>query len=192
MPTVLVLPRGPGTAAMAAPLGLQRVSTLSTLLQERALSAAEAVAPGSVQRLPDLGGDGSLDGLAEAIARVWPQPDAPGPLLILWSDMPRWRPAHLEAALSDLADGCELTVGPVFDGGLYLLGLARPLPALFERPSEDWRSPDTMAMTLAAAVREGLEVGLLRAERALRSPADVAAALADPLLDSELRGVLAT
>jgi uncharacterized protein len=109
---------------------------------------------------------------------------------MVWPDLSRWRSAHLDAALSDLADGCDLAVGPVFDGGFYLLGLAHPMPGLLELADDAWHSPDAMAMTLAVAARGGVEAGLLRAERALRTPADVAAALADPLLDNELRGLL--
>ena len=110
--------------------------------------------------------------------------------MLLWPDLPRWRSVHVEAALSDLADGCDLAIGPMFDGGFYLLGLARPLPSLLELDSETWQSPDAMALTLAVAARGGVEAGLLRAERALRTEGDVAAALADPLLDEELKTLL--
>jgi hypothetical protein len=42
-----------------------------------------------------------------------------------------------------------------------------------------------------SAVREaGLELGILRAERALHRPADVRAALADPLLPDALAKIL--
>ncbi len=64
------------------------------------------------------------------------------------------------------------------------------MPSLLELADESGRSSDILAMTLALVARGGLEAGLLRAERALRSPADVAAALADPLLDNELREIL--
>ena len=48
-----------------------------------------------------------------------------------------------------------------------------------------------MTTALGAAQLEGLQAGLLRAERGLRSPGDVRAALADPLLDAELAALLA-
>jgi hypothetical protein len=130
------------------------------------------------------------ESLGAVLSSVWTGDGGAGPLLLLWPDLPRWRPAHLDAALSDLADGCDLSLGPVFDGGFYLLALARPLPGLLELPAESWRRPDAMTTTLAAAAKGGVEVGLLRAERALRTPADVAAALADPLLDQDLRNLL--
>jgi len=43
----------------------------------------------------------------------------------------------------------------------------------------------------AAVSEAGLELGILRAERALQRPADVCAALADPLLPESLRRLLA-
>jgi glycosyltransferase A (GT-A) superfamily protein (DUF2064 family) len=97
---------------------------------------------------------------------------------------------HAAAALSDLDSGCDVAIGPVFDGGFYLVGLARPLPRLFS-PSEDgWRSADAMAIAIGAAHEAGLELGLLRAERALHRPGDVRAALADPITDPEIRRLL--
>jgi glycosyltransferase A (GT-A) superfamily protein (DUF2064 family) len=113
-----------------------------------------------------------------------------GPLLIAWPELMHWRPEHAEAALTDLGDGYELSVGPVFDGGFYLLAQAHPLPALFGLPDAIWRSPDSLTLVLGAAHAAGVEGGMLRAERGLRSPGDVRAALADPLLDPELRALL--
>jgi hypothetical protein len=203
--TVLVMGSWSVTAALAERLGEERARALAALLRDRALAAAEAVGPGAVQSL----GDGDVQGLAGGDVRrlagedvrgaltkaaadgLWPLSDEPGPLLILWPGLARWRPAHVDAALADLADGCDLAVGPVFDGGFYLLGLAHPMPSLLELADGAGRSPDALAMTLALAARGRVEAGLLRAERALRTPADVAAALADPLLDNELRGLLA-
>jgi glycosyltransferase A (GT-A) superfamily protein (DUF2064 family) len=113
-----------------------------------------------------------------------------GPLLIVWPDLPRLRPGHAQAALDDLGAGCDLVLGPAIDGGLYLIGIARPLPKLFGLPEEAWRSRDVMMMGIAAAREAGLEVGILRAERALHRPADVRAALADPLLPDSLAKIL--
>ena len=109
-----------------------------------------------------------------------------GPLLIAWPELPVWRPVHGDGALTDLADGCGVAVGPIFDGGFYLLAFAELLPALLEVP----RSLDAMNRAFAAAHEAEVGIGLLRPERGLRSAGDVAAALADPLLDDELRGLL--
>jgi glycosyltransferase A (GT-A) superfamily protein (DUF2064 family) len=129
-------------------------------------------------------GQGIAARLADASARLFSH--GHGPLLIVWPDLLRWRPDHAAGALYDLEQGCDLSLGPVFDGGLYLLAIARPLPELFALPEQTWRSPDAMTVAVAAAQHAGLEIGILRTERALHRPADVRAALADPLLAPEL------
>jgi glycosyltransferase A (GT-A) superfamily protein (DUF2064 family) len=133
-------------------------------------------------------GDGIAGRLADAAARVFGRGN--GPLLIIWPDLPRLRPEHARAALDDLAAGCDVVLGPVIDGGFYLIAIARPLPKLFALSEQTWRSPDAMTVALAAAREGGLEIGLLRAERALNRPADVRAALADPVLPEVVAKVL--
>ncbi len=193
---------------LAALLGPARYVRLEQILLSRAAAWAAGVAPGRVHVAYEPGGaepslrplvgaeaelfaqagDGASRRVAVAAQRVCATGD--GPLLIVWPELPRWRPEHAVGALGDLADGCDVAVGPVFDGGFYLLALARFAPAVFELPDDGWRHPEAMGRMLAAAHRAGLEAGLLRAERALRRPADVQAELADPLLDEELRTVL--
>jgi glycosyltransferase A (GT-A) superfamily protein (DUF2064 family) len=142
----------------------------------------------------DLGGGGlhtaaASEGLAEAVQRVF-SAGSGEPVLVIWPALPAWGPEHAEGVLDDLAAGCGASVGPVFDGGLYLLALTRILPAVFALPAETWDSPHAMGRVLGAVNEEGVAVGLLRAERGLRRPADVRAALVDPLLDEELRALL--
>jgi glycosyltransferase A (GT-A) superfamily protein (DUF2064 family) len=132
-------------------------------------------------------GEGIAGRLADASARVLAR--ARGPLLIVWPDLPRLRVAHATGALDDLAAGCDVVLGPVIDGGLYLVGLARPLPELFALPERTWRN-DVMGVALTAIRDVGFEVGILRAERALHRPGDVRAALADPLLPAEMAAIL--
>ena len=88
------------------------------------------------------------------------------------------------------AAGCEAAVAPLFDGGFYLLALTRVIPALLELPADAWESPDATGLILTPINQAEVPVGLVRPERALRRPADVRAALADPLLDSALRALL--
>jgi len=133
-------------------------------------------------------GDGIAGRLADAAARVFAR--SSGPVLIVWPDLPRLRSEHADAALDDMNAGCDVTLGPVVDGGFYLIALARPLPKLFALPEQTWRSPDAMTMAIAAARDAGLEIGLLRVERALNRPADVRAALADPSLPELVAKVL--
>jgi glycosyltransferase A (GT-A) superfamily protein (DUF2064 family) len=78
----------------------------------------------------------------------------------------------------------------VVDGGLYLIGIAHPVPKLFALPEQSWRGRDVMMIALSAVREAGLELGILRAERALHRPADVRAALADPLLPDALAKIL--
>jgi glycosyltransferase A (GT-A) superfamily protein (DUF2064 family) len=133
-------------------------------------------------------GDGIAGRVADAAARVFAR--FSGPLLIVWPDLPRLRREHAEAALDDLQAGCDVVLGPAYDGGFYLVGIPRPLPRLFGLPEQAWRSADVMTMGLAAARDAGLEVGILRAERALHRPADIRAALADPTLPELVAKVL--
>jgi glycosyltransferase A (GT-A) superfamily protein (DUF2064 family) len=112
------------------------------------------------------------------------------PVLVVWPELPRLRPEHATAALDDLSAGCDLTLGPIIDGGFYLIAIDRPQPSLFALPEEAWREPDVMGIALAAAREAGLEVGLLRSERGLHRPADLRAAQADPTLPPELARIL--
>jgi glycosyltransferase A (GT-A) superfamily protein (DUF2064 family) len=211
-PAVLIMVRAPRRGevrrALEPLLGADRSAALQAALIVQALAWARAVAPGEVHvahEPPDAAGelrrllgsetalfpqngDGIAGRLADAAARVFVHHT--GPLLIAWPDLPRLRPDHARAALGDLEAGCDLVLGPAIDGGFYLIGLARPLPQLFALPEQAWRSPDAMTIGLAAARDTGLEIGLLRVERALHRPADVRAALADPLLPPELGQIL--
>jgi glycosyltransferase A (GT-A) superfamily protein (DUF2064 family) len=83
-----------------------------------------------------------------------------------------------------------VAIGPVFDGALYLLALAEPIPELLALGERPWRGVQAMARVFGIVERRQLEVGLLRAERGLRRPNDVLALRADPLTDGELREVL--
>jgi uncharacterized protein len=132
-------------------------------------------------------GEGIAGRLADGSARVLAR--AGGPLLIVWPDLPRFRATHAAGALDDLGAGCDVVLGPAIDGGLYLVGIARPLPELFALPEQTWRH-DVMGVALTAIRDVGYEVGILRAERALHRPADVRAALADPLLPGDVGTIL--
>jgi glycosyltransferase A (GT-A) superfamily protein (DUF2064 family) len=200
--------RGEVRRALEPLLGADRCAALQAALLQQAATWARAVAPGELHVAhdqldagPELrtlmgadalvfpqNGEGIAARVADAAARVFHRHQ--GPLLIVWPDLPRLRAEHARAALGDLQAGCDVSFGPVIDGGYYLIAINRPLPQLFALPEQAWRSPDAMTMGLAAARDAGLEVGILRAERALHRPTDIRAALADPLLAPELQRLL--
>jgi glycosyltransferase A (GT-A) superfamily protein (DUF2064 family) len=209
---VLVMARAPRRGevrlALEPMLGAERCATLQAALIMQAVEWAHTVAPEGVHIAHDppdaaaeirrlagpegavfpQNGEGIAARLADAAARVFVRHD--GPLLVVWPDLPRLRVEHAGAALGDLEEGCDVVLGPAIDGGFYLIGISRPMPKLFALPEKAWRSPDVMTIGLAAAREAGLEVGLLRAERALHRPGDVRAALADPLLPRDVAQIL--
>lgn len=212
-PAVLVMARAPRRGevrrALEPLLGADACLALQSLLIARTVEWAMAVAgaghvhvahdpPDAARELRRLvgpgvslfpqNGDGISGRLADAAARVFARHE--GPVLIVWPDLPRMRRSHATAALADLGSGCDVVLGPAIDGGLYLIGIARPLPSLFALPEQAWRSPDVMAVGFAAAHRSGLEIGILRVERALHRPADVRAVLADPLVPVDIRNLI--
>jgi glycosyltransferase A (GT-A) superfamily protein (DUF2064 family) len=210
--TVLVMARAPRRGevlqSLEPMLGAERCAALQVKLIERVVAWAGEVSAEPVQVAHDppdaedelwalvgpgatlfpQNGQGIAARLAHATARLFAH--GAGPLLIVWPDLLRWRSDHATGALDDLEHGCDLSLGTVFDGGLYLLAIARPLPELFGLPEETWRNPDAMMVALAAAQHAGLEIGILRSERALHRPADLRAALADPLLAAELVAIV--
>ncbi len=181
-PVVLMAGQAPDCPELEQVLGTERLAELHAVLEASAAGWAREVAPGALER-PVAG-----EALSDAITRVHAAHG--GPLLVVWPWLLQLRREHAEGALGDLDAGCGVVLGPGFDGGLYLLGLARPLPGLLAVADDHWQDRDVMTIVFAAAQEGGLGVGLLRAERALRSPADVRAALADPLLPEGLRRIL--
>jgi glycosyltransferase A (GT-A) superfamily protein (DUF2064 family) len=206
-PAALVIARDPTSAAvkpeLSPLLGAAGCAALQALLIRRAADWAAAVAPGaaffavdgSVERVAELlprgvtafaqeGGE-PAEVLAAAIARV-----GRGPLLIAGTDCPRLGSGHAAAALADLAAGCDVAVGATLEGGWYLAGLREPRPELLTVAPEAWQREGGFALVLRRAGELGAEVGMLRHERLLVTPADVAALLADPLLPDDLRAAL--
>lgn len=211
-PAVVVMARAPRPGqvrrALEPLLGTDGAAALQAALIVAAVRWAREVAPGAVHvahdppdAAPEMrallpadvallpqNGDGIGRRLADATARVFVRHR--GPMIVVWPDLPRLRPDHATAALGDLRAGCDLVLGPVIGGGLYLIALGRPQPKLFSLPEQAWRGPDVMTMGIAAAQSAGLEVGILRTERALHRPADLRAAKADPTLPAEIARIL--
>ena len=153
-----------------------RVDGIEALLQRRALEWARAVA----------GDEPVVEAATDLTAAVAPG----GPTLVVWPELPLWLPETGAAALDDLAAGCVVSIGPVFDGALYLLALAEPTPELIALGERPWQGVPAMTRVFGVVDDRELEIGLLRAERGLRRPGDVAALRADPMTDPELRALL--
>jgi glycosyltransferase A (GT-A) superfamily protein (DUF2064 family) len=204
MPAVLLMARAPRRGevrhALEPLIGLDGCVALQAALIVEALKWARSVDPRAIyiahdpadagrdlQRLAGddvtlfpQNGDGIAGRVADAVGRV--SAHSSGPIFIVWPDLARFGPSIERATRIDLSDGADVVLGPVFDGGYYLIALSRPLPSLFAMPEAVWRGPDSFNQVLLAAKQAALEVGMLRGERALHRPADVRAALADPLL----------
>ena len=79
-----------------------------------------------------------------------------GPMLLIGSDCPALRPAHLvsAAALLGEATGNDAVLIPAEDGGYVLIGLRHPEPAVFV--GIDWGSARVMAQTRQRLSEHGL------------------------------------
>ena len=144
-PAVVVMARAPRPGqvrrALEPLLGPAGCAALQAALIVAAVRWAHAVAPGAVYVAydpPDAAremrallpaesalfpqnGDGIGRRVADATARVFARHD--GPVLVVWPDLPRLRPDHATAALDDLRAGCDAALGPVIDGGFYLIAI---------------------------------------------------------------------
>jgi uncharacterized protein len=170
-------------------LGRDRSGALVNALEERARVFANQLAPGAFHTAR------AEERLSEAVDRAFESAQADGaphprPLLVVWPGLARLGDRHAAGALDDLQSGADVVLGPAIDGGLYLLGLRQPAREFLERLEDSLASGDLGTLGLAAASEMGLEIGLLRVERALRTRADVEAALADPLTPENIRRVL--
>jgi len=208
--TALVIARAPGDAAalagLAPLLDADRRAALQALLIRRAAAWAAAAAPGAAHVAVASAGqadavaallppgvtalpvdDGSAPGgiLAAALLRI-----GRGPLLIAGTGCARLGPAHAAAALSDLAAGCDVVFGATLEGGWYLAGLREPRADLLTVAPDAGQRSAGLGPVLQRARELHAEVGMLRHERVLDAPGDVAALLADPLLAPELRAAL--
>ena len=84
-------------------------------------------------------GDGDLGvRLARAAAAT--------PALLIGADIPDLTAAHLRRAAAVLTEA-PVVIGPAEDGGYWLLGLAAPMPALFEKIA--WGTATVFAETVA-------------------------------------------
>ena len=209
---VLVMARAPSSVgchpALEPLLGADRCARLQRALIRRASAWAATTAPGAaflacepagelklaaaaavpgLELFPQEGGSPG-ERLTNAAARVFER--TAGPLLVVGTGLPGLGPYHAQAALEDLAEGCDVVLGVAIGGGLYLIGVRTPQPRLFELFGGELDGALTRRYAREAAADLRLEVGMLHYERTLTSTADVDAMLADPLLPAEIADVL--
>ncbi|HWX23492.1 MAG TPA: DUF2064 domain-containing protein [Vicinamibacteria bacterium] len=103
-----------------------------------------------------------------------------GPVLLVGSDTPGLKVAHLEEALRLLAhDPDRVVLGPARDGGFYLLAASRPLDRALEQTH--WCGTRTRATLVAALRSDGRPILELEVLSDLDTPRDLEGWLAkDP------------
>jgi rSAM/selenodomain-associated transferase 1 len=78
---------------------------------------------------------------------------APDPLLLIGTDCPVMTPEHLRGAARDLIEGIDAVFLPAEDGGYALVGLKRPISAIFQ--NMPWGTDAVMAETRRRLSRLG-------------------------------------
>ena len=111
-------------------------------------------------------------------------------VVLLGVDAPTLQPRHLAEAVRLLDDGADVVLGPAVDGGYYLLGLRRPVDALFGLERAAWGGPTVLDDTLAIARRHRLAVDLLEPLTDLDTVADATTLLGDPMLPRHIADIL--
>jgi len=129
------------------------------------------------QRGADLG-----ERMAGAIAHAFSE--GPAPVLVIGADAPHLPAEWIAEAATALGENADVALGPVTDGGYYLIGLRRPAGDLFT--GIPWSTPDVLAATRARAAALGLRQHLLPASFDVDGPEDLAL-LAAVLARGEVR-----
>ena len=161
----------PGLAKtrLAPVLGADGAANLQARFITHAATTAQsaAVGPVTLWAAPDLHHSlfGTIAAKLGVALAVQPQGDlgarmmaalaaARGPAIVVGTDCPALAPEHLRAAAQGLADGMDVVIIPVDDGGYGLIGMQRPQPALFEGMA--WSNSSVMAETRRRLARLGL------------------------------------
>jgi rSAM/selenodomain-associated transferase 1 len=92
-------------------------------------------------------------------------------VLLVGCDCPELQAADIQAAAAELQVGRDAVLGPAMDGGYYLVGLRRPMPALFD--DMPWGSDRVMALTAARLAAAGADWRTVATRRDLDRPADL-------------------
>lgn len=105
--------------------------------------------------------------LGARMARATARP----PAILVGADVPDLAVRHLRAASEALGGGAPVVIGPAEDGGYYLLGLATPMPFLFEEMP--WGMSDVLDITLGRLAARGITPVLLDPLADLDRPEDL-------------------
>lgn len=119
-----------------------RWRTLIAVTPDHHLKARFWPAPHKVGRLPQ--GRGDLGTRIQRLLRF----ALPGPVIIVGSDIPGLRPAHIAHAFK-LLGHADAVFGPAPDGGFWLVGLRRSPRLLSPFAGARWSTPHALADTLA-------------------------------------------
>lgn len=98
-------------------------------------------------------GDRLRQGIKESLARGGET------VFCLGGDCPGLNEEILRTAARVLDERAEVVFGPTHDGGYYLVGMKKEIPALFT--GIPWSTTETLAVSLAKAHEQGLPVALL-------------------------------
>ena len=149
-------------------LGGEGAASLHALMMRRAVetACAAAIGPVTVWATPDPTHPAFAALTARFGVGVASQPPgdlgsrmhaafvARSPALVIGTDCPALTPAHLQQSAAVLREGGRAVLIPAEDGGYVLIGLRRPLRAMFDHLA--WGTPTVMAETRARMVRNGL------------------------------------
>lgn len=119
-----------------------RWRTYLAISPDATLAAPCWPSPGKLTRIPQGAGDlgRRMHGLFDRLP--------PGPAVIVGSDIPAIRPAHIARAFALL--GCaDAVFGPAEDGGFWLVGLKRSVRQLDPFAGVPWSTGDVLAATVA-------------------------------------------
>ncbi|HET6203607.1 MAG TPA: TIGR04282 family arsenosugar biosynthesis glycosyltransferase [Planctomycetota bacterium] len=110
---------------------------------------------------------------------------SPGPVVVVGSDSPTLPSDRLDGAFAALGAGRDAVICPDDGGGYCLIGLARPLPSLFE--GVEMGTARVASQTRERAARAGVDLALLEPWYDVDTPRDLArlvSELQDPSVEA--------
>ncbi len=95
-----------------------------------------------------------------------------GPVILVGTDCPDLTAQDMQEAHNALAGDCAVALGPAEDGGYYLIGLRRPLAALFH--DMPWGTSAVLPQTRRRLREAGVRWHELSVRRDIDTPEDLA------------------